>query len=96
MGLHDQLLKLHGKHPVEFQGVLVSVSTSSKMMQQDSPATFQEIFLDMNKSFNYQQWEAVVISAHHTLGEDSKPRNEKYFLEKKNQKTNTSLRKKSF
>lgn len=37
----------------------------------------------MNKSFNYQQWEAEVISSHHTLGEDSKPRNEKYLFEGK-------------
>lgn len=37
----------------------------------------------MNKSFNYQQREAEVISAHHTPGEDSKPGNEKYLFEKK-------------
>lgn len=37
----------------------------------------------MNKPFNYQQREAEVIPAHHTPGEDSKPRNKKYLFEKK-------------
>lgn len=49
----------------------------------------------MDKSFNYQQQEAEVNSAHYTAGEDSKPRNENYLFEQKKKKKH-SLRKKSF